>query len=46
MENSFDGNWGSNQTLNNFFFAYEKDVLTDYLISLNHASRGGFKNLI
>ena len=46
MEASFDGTWGSNKTLNNFFFTYEKDVLADYLLSLNHAGRGGFKNLI
>jgi len=36
QEKSFDTSWASNSKLNNFFFAYEKDVLSDYLLSLNN----------
>ena len=36
MESSFDGTWGSNSLLNNFFYNYEKNVLSGHLISLHH----------
>jgi len=36
MEDNFDSGWGSNKRLNSFFFDYEKDCLSDYLMSLNH----------
>lgn len=36
MENNFDSSWGSNLKLNNFFFQYERDVLTSHLISLSN----------
>jgi len=31
MEGTFDSRWGSNAKLNNFFFQYERDVLSDHL---------------
>ena len=34
MEASFDPSWGSNGKLNQFFYSYESDVLTDHLLSL------------
>ena len=46
MEASFDGNWGSDTKLNSFFFLYEKDVLSDYLLSLNKTNKKGVKGLI
>lgn len=35
LEKDFIKTWGSDEKLNNYFFKYEKDVLTDYLVSLN-----------
>lgn len=46
MEGGFDSGWGSNGKLNNFFFDYEKTVLTDYLLSLNSQNKNGLKGLI
>lgn len=46
MEAEFDNTWGSDTNLNNFFFDYEKDVLSDYLLSLNTENKGGIKGLI
>lgn len=34
-EAGFDSSWGSNLKLNNYFFQYERDVLSDHLLSLN-----------
>lgn len=39
MEANFDGSWGSNSVLNNFFYNYEKNVLSGHLISLHHQNR-------
>ena len=36
LEKKFNSSWGSNTALNNFFFKYEKDVMHDHLICLNH----------
>lgn len=33
MEDGYSGEWSSNKSLNNFFFEYEKQIQTDYLIS-------------
>jgi len=44
MEKSFDSGWGSNTQLNNFFFEYERNVLSDHLQALNTSS--GKKNVL
>ena len=36
MEGNFDSSWGCDTKLNNLFFDYEKNVLSDHLLSLNH----------
>jgi hypothetical protein len=47
MDAAFNASWCSDTNLNNFFFDYEKDVLTDYLISLNnHPNKKGIKGLV
>ena len=46
MESSFDTTWGSDSNLNKFFFVYEKDVLSDYLLSLNSQNKNGTKGLV
>jgi len=46
QEKSFDRSWASKESLNNYFFAYEKDVLSDYLLSLNNQNKQGIKGLI
>ena len=46
MDAGFDGNWGSDTKLNDYFFRYEKDVLSDYLLSLNSTNKKGVKGLI
>lgn len=46
MENSFDSGWGSNEKLNNFFFQYEKDILSHHLLSLGSQSKGLIKNAV
>ena len=40
MEDNFKSDWGSDSGLNNFFFEYEKNVLSDHLLSLNQANKG------
>jgi hypothetical protein len=40
MEKGFDAGWGSDSKLNQFFFQYERNVLTSHLISLNHKKSG------
>jgi hypothetical protein len=34
LEAAFDAKWGGDPKLNNFFFQYERDVLSDHLLSL------------
>ena len=46
LESSFDYGWGSDPKLNAFFSNYEKDVLTDYLLSLNSENKNGVKGLV
>lgn len=46
MEKTFDSGWGSNSKLNSFFFHYEKDVLSDYLLSLNNQNKAGIQGLV
>lgn len=46
MDAEFDATWGSDTKLNNFFFDYEKDVLSDYLLSLNSENKGAIKGLV
>jgi hypothetical protein len=36
MEKGFDSSWGSNDKLNEFFFEYERNILSDHLLSLNN----------
>ena len=36
MELGFDAGWGSDSKLNQFFYDYEKNVLSDHLLSLGH----------
>lgn len=40
MEGNFDSSWGCDTKLNNLFFDYEKNVLSDHLLSLNHQKQG------
>ena len=40
METSFKSDWASDSSLNQFFFEYEKNVLSDHLLSLNQANKG------
>lgn len=40
MEGNFDSSWGCDIKLNNLFFEYEKHVLSDHLLSLNHKKEG------
>jgi len=40
METNFQTDWGSDSNLNQFFFEYEKNVLSDHLLSLNQANKG------
>ena len=35
-EMGFNSGWGSDSKLNQFFYDYEKNVLSDHLLSLNH----------
>lgn len=35
LESSFDRGWGSNPKLNNFFYEYERGVLSQHLKSIN-----------
>jgi len=39
-ESDFNSEWASDANLNNFFFEYEKNVLSDHLLSLNQANKG------
>mmetsp|Transcript_1929 Transcript_1929/g.2762 ORF Transcript_1929/g.2762 Transcript_1929/m.2762 type:complete len:184 (+) Transcript_1929:1043-1594(+) len=39
MEKGFDSGWGSNMQLNNFFFEYERNVLSDHLQAINHKQK-------
>jgi hypothetical protein len=39
-EISFNSGWGSDSKLNQYFYDYEKHVLSDHLLSLNHANKG------
>jgi hypothetical protein len=39
-ETDFNSEWASDSNLNNFFFEYEKNVLSDHLLSLNQANKG------
>lgn len=45
-EGSFDSSWGGDNKLNNYFFIYEKDVLSDYMLSLNSQNKKGIKGLV
>lgn len=45
MEGSFDSGWGSNEKLNNYFFQYEKNILSHHLLSLGTQSKGLIKNI-
>ena len=40
LEAAFDSKWGSDPKLNTFFFQYERDVLSDHLLSLNMQNKG------
>lgn len=40
MESGFNSGWGSDSKLNQFFYDYEKNVLSDHLLSLNHQTKG------
>jgi hypothetical protein len=40
MELGFNSGWGSDSKLNQFFYDYEKNVLSDHLLSLNHQHKG------
>jgi hypothetical protein len=40
MEISFNSGWGSDSALNQFFYDYEKNVLSDHLLSLSHQTKG------
>ena len=40
MEQGFNSGWGSDTKLNQFFYDYEKNVLSDHLLSLNHQNKG------
>ena len=46
LESEFNNEWGCDTKLNSFFFAYEQDVLSDYLLSLNNQSKKGIQGLI
>ena len=40
MEAGFNSGWGSDTKLNQFFYDYEKNVLSDHLLSLSHTHKG------
>jgi hypothetical protein len=40
MEIGFNAGWGSDSSLNQFFYDYEKHVLSDHLLSLSHQTKG------
>ena len=46
LEGEFNNEWGCDTKLNSFFFSYEQDVLSDYLLSLNNQSKKGIQGLI
>jgi hypothetical protein len=39
MELTFDCGWGSDSKLNQFFYDYERNVLSDHLLSLGHQGK-------
>jgi hypothetical protein len=43
MEQGFNGDWTSNESLNNYFFEYEKNIQLGYLVSTKNTSKNRFQ---